>query len=507
MRIPRIILPVAAALILSGCGAGAPRSSGAALPGAAAPNTVRANTLDSPPTGYLSTFALNVDTASFGYAQRTLDNGRLPDPATVRPEEFVDHFRQDYPQPAGSGFTLTTDGGRLTATDGGDVRLLRIGLQTQDATQATRRDAHLTFVIDTSGSMANPGRLDLVKDALNHLVDQLRPSDAVSIVTFAGSATLVLPMTAASHGTELHRAIDSLAAADNTNLEAGLVLGYQEAQRGFVDGITNRVILTSDGLANEGDTTAAPILHKVAAQAAKGISLLCVGVGGDYGDKLMENLADHGDGRAVYVSDQAGARELFVHQLPATLEIRARHAKAQVTFDPAQVESYRLIGYDDKGLRAQDFRNDTTDGGAIGPGHAVTALYAVRLAPNAAGHVADVAVRWLDPDSRQPQETGRTITMTDLAPMLWTAGSPRLRVDAVAAYFAEALRNGRPGNAPEGVNISPPPGPFVSHGRVPGEPTLTLPDLATLAAPLATATADPEVTDLTTLIQHAQSLR
>jgi Ca-activated chloride channel family protein len=512
MRIPRIILPLAAALVLSACsagvnsGSGMNPGSGMGLPGAAAPNTGGADSLDRPPTGYLSTFALDVDTASFGYAQRNLSDGRLPDPATVRPEEFVNHFRQDYPQPTGGGFTVTADGGKLTATDGGDVRLLRIGLQTQAANQATRRDAHLTFVIDTSGSMANPGRLDLVKDALAHLVDQLRPNDAVAIVAFAGDATLVRPMTPASHRAELHRAIDSLQASDNTNLEAGLTLGYREAQRGFVDGITNRVILASDGLANEGDTTAAPILQRVAAQAAQGISLLCVGVGGDYGDKLMENLADHGDGRAVYVSDRAGARDLFVHQLPATLEIRARNAKAQVTFDPAQVESYRLIGYDDRGLRAQDFRNDEVDGGAIGPGHAVTALYVVRLQAGAAGHVADVAVRWLDPDSRQPQETGRTITVTDLAPMLWTGGSPRVRVDAVAAYFAEALRNGRPGTAPEGSNISPAPGPYVSHGRVPGEPKLGLAELSGLAGPLGELTGDPEVTDLNIQILQAQKI-
>jgi Ca-activated chloride channel family protein len=458
---------------------------------------------------YLSTFALDVDTASYGFARQALTQGRRPDPSTVRPEEFVNQFRQDYAEPSGNGFSVAADGGRLTGSRGegaaeGDVRLLRVGLQTRSASAGTRRDANLTFVVDTSGSMAEPGRLDLVKDALHTLVDQLRPSDSVAIVAYEDDARLVREMTPVTRKPELHKAIDSLTAGQNTNLEAGMVLGYQAARRGFREGVTNRVIIASDGLANTGATAAAPILRRVSEEAAKGISLLCVGVGSDYGDKLMEQLADNGDGRAVYVSDRAKARDLFARELPATVELRARDAKAQVGFDPQRVESYRLIGFDDRGLKSEDFRNDAADGGEIGPGHAVTALFAVRLRPDAEGHLADVTVRWTDPDTRKAQETGRTVTVADLAPELWAARSPRLRVSAAAAFFAEDLRDGDRGYAPQSPYVTPSEGPFVTRGRVPGEPQMSLDELSGRVSELASATEDNDVAELRDLIRRAR---
>lgn len=491
----------------AGSAAGAAPGGGAARRGLAARDPQPA---DEEAASYLSTFALDVDTASYGFARRELSDGRLPAPDTVRPEEFVNQFRQDYPEPAGNGFAVSADGGRLTGgpTDGdgpmGDVRLMRVGLQTRSASAGARRDANLTFVIDTSGSMAEPGRLDLVKDALRTLVDQLRPSDSVAIVAYGSTARLIREMTPASRRATLHRAIDSLSPGSSTNLEAGMVLGYQEARRGFRPGITNRVILASDGLANTGSTNSATILRRVSDEAAKGVSLLCVGVGSDYGDKLMEELADHGDGRAVYVSEPEKARDLFVHQLPATLELRARDAKAQVDFDPRQVESFRLIGFDDRGLRSEDFRDDRVDGGEIGPGHAVTALYAVRLRQGAAGHLADVTVRWQDPDTGTAAETGRTVTVADLAPWLWTNGAPRLRVDAAAAYFAEVLRDGDHGH-PRRPYVAPAQGPFVTHGRVPGEPWLDLAELSRQVTELAALTEDKDVAELGDLIRRVRN--
>lgn len=539
MRIMLAASALAVALVATGCsgdgatsagrsdqgaGGAAPRQAApggsAAGPGLAAPPKAAEQGDDAPTgtaTSYLSTFALDVDTASYGFARRALTEGRLPDPGTVRPEEFVNQFGQGYPEPDGNGFSITADGGRLATTDGGDVRMLRVGLRTRAASPGARRDANLTFVVDTSGSMGEPGRLDLVKDALHTLVSRLRPSDKVAIVAYESDARMVQPMISAAKANKrtLDDAIDELRPGSSTNLEAGMVLGYREARRAFRAGVTNRVILASDGLANTGDTDSAAILRKVADEAGRGVSLLCVGVGSDYGDSLMEQLADHGDGRAVYVSERATARDLFVRELPATLELRARDAKAQVAFDSRQVESFRLIGYDDRGLRAEDFRNDTVDGGEIGPGHSVTALYAVRLRTGAAGHLGDITVRWQDPDTREPGENGRTITVSDLAPDLWSAGSARLRVDAAAAYFAELLRDGNVGDGGQGGGqgspprspyVSPAPGPFITHGRVPGEPWLDLAALSRYVDDISRTDEDSAITDLATLIGRAQTI-
>jgi Ca-activated chloride channel homolog len=394
-----------------------------------------------------STFAIDVDTASYGYARRVITDGRLPDPETVRPEEFVNSFAQDYPEPAGDGFAVHLDGTRPPephrAQPPGAVRLLRVGLQTRSEDTETRPDAALTFVVDVSGSMGEPGRLDLVQDALHTLVDQLRPTDAVALVAFSDEARVVREMTALSDADELHDAIDSLRIRSSTNLEAGLVLGYRVARDGFRPGATNRVVILSDGLANVGNTEADPILRRVREEAAKRIALLGVGVGSEYGDELMERLADRGDGFVVYVNERSQARELFVRQLPATLSVRALDAKVQVTFDPAVVRSYRLIGYDNRAIADEDFRDDRADGGEVGPGHSVTALYAVRLADEAArsARLAQVQVRWLDPTSRRAAETYESVTVADLDRDFEQA-SPRLRTCYAAAYFAEFLRGG-----------------------------------------------------------------
>src|SRR5918992_781098 len=449
-------------------GQGAPAPGEGAPPAGLGPGAARSQTA----TSYLSTFALDVDTASYGFARRALTEGRLPDPATVRPEEFVNQFNQGYPEPEGNGFSISTDGGRLSGSDEGDVRMLRIGLQTKAASQGTRRDANLTFVI----------------------------------VAYESEPRTVQRMISAAQKERLHSAVDELQAGSSTNMEAGMVLGYREARRGFRAGVTNRGIIASEGLGNTGATDSATILRQVADEAHQGISLLCVGVGSEYGDSLMEELADHGDGRAVYVSERAKAREMFVRELPATLELRARDAKAQVAFDSAQVESFRLIGYDNRGLKAEDFRDDTVDGGEIGPGHSVTALYAVRLRPGADGHVGDVTVRWQDPDTREAQENGRTITVGDLAPDLWSAGSPRLRVAVAAAYFAEVLRDGSQGHPPRSPYVTPAQGPFITQGRVPGEAWVELDLLAKFLNLGSSTEEDPAVFELSGLIKRAQSL-
>ncbi|GGV38245.1 hypothetical protein GCM10010293_42230 [Streptomyces griseoflavus] len=217
----------------------------------------------SPAPDHLSTFALDVDTASYGYARRTLAEGRLPDPSTVRPEEFVNSFRQDYDRPGGDGFTVTVDGAR---TGEKDWSLVRVGLATRAAEPSGRRPpAALTFVIDVSGSMAEPGRLDLAKESLGTMTDRLRDDDSVALVTFSDEAEAVLPMTGlGGNRGEIHDAIDSLEPTDSTNLGAGVETGYETAVEGLREGATNRVVLVSDALANTGETEADAILERIA---------------------------------------------------------------------------------------------------------------------------------------------------------------------------------------------------------------------------------------------------
>ncbi|WP_329503526.1 von Willebrand factor type A domain-containing protein [Streptomyces iakyrus] len=390
--------------------------------------------------GHLSTFALDVDTASYDYARRSLADGRLPDPSTVRPEEFVNSFRQDYERPDGDGFSVTVDGAR---TDDEDWSLVRVGLATRTAERGGERPpAALTFVIDVSGSMDEPGRLDLAKESLSVMTDRLRDDDSVALVTFSDEAETVLPMTRLDgNRDEIQDTVSDLDTQDSTNLGAGVETGYETAVEGLREGATNRVVLISDALANTGDTDADSILERISGERREhGITLFGVGVGSDYGDALMERLADKGDGHTVYVSDEDEARTVFSEQLPRNVDLTARDAKAQVAFDPETVEEFRLIGYDNRRVADEDFRDDRVDGGEVGPGHTVTALYAVRTEPGARGHLATATVRWLDPETRDPHEETGDLEADALHGSLRAAPS-RFQVTAVAAYFADALRS------------------------------------------------------------------
>jgi Ca-activated chloride channel family protein len=493
----------AAALLLTGCGGGEDFAGGKAADGAGrhsdafpAPRAPRAGEQGDPKddakgdekgdetrSDLLSTFALDVDTASYGYARRTLAEGRRPDPATVRPEEFVNSFRQDYRRPDGNGFTVTVDGAR---TGDGDWSLVRVGLATRTAApQGERPPAALTFVIDVSGSMGEPGRLDLAKSSLATMTDRLRDDDSVALVTFSGEAETVLPMTRlGGHRGRVHDAVDGLEPADSTNLGAGVETGYATAVEGLREGATNRVVLISDALANTGDTDADTILERIdTARREHGVTLFGVGVGSDYGDALMERLADKGDGHTVYVSDETDARKVFCDDLPRNVDLTARDAKAQVAFDPAAVAEFRLVGYDDRKVADDDFRDDRVDGGEVGPGHTVTALYAVRVEPGAEGRLATATVRWLDPETRTPHETSGRLETGDLRGDL-AAASVRFRVTATAAYFADALR--RP------------------ETRLPDAPDLA--ELRETASMLARKTKDADVTALAEAIADANRL-
>ncbi|HET6860918.1 MAG TPA: von Willebrand factor type A domain-containing protein [Streptomyces sp.] len=465
-----------------------------------------------PPPDYLSTFALDVDTASYGYARRTLADGRLPAPDTVRPEEFVNSFRQDYPRPDGNGFSVTVDGARMpgadrpgeyaddhpdgeTGTDSGAPwSLVRVGLATRGEQSGRERPpAALTFVVDISGSMAEAGRLDLVRESLGILTDELRPDDSIALVTFSDRAETRLPMTRVGDNRDrIHDVVDDLEPTDSTNVEAGIRTGYDEAVEGRRSGATNRVVLLSDALANTGETSADAILERIDdARRKHGITLFGVGVGSQYGDALMERLADKGDGHTTYVSNDEEARKVFCEQLPAHIELRARDAKAQVAFDPQTVKQFLLIGYDNRQVADEDFRDDRVDGGEVGPGHTVTALYAVRMRPGASGHVATASVRWLDPKSRAPHEESGRVETGAIDGALWSGedegdrkgASSRLQVTAVAAYFADELRG----------------------GKLPGAPGLS--ELSERASALARRTEDGAVRKLADAVGEARRLK
>ncbi|MGW0963892.1 YfbK domain-containing protein [Streptomyces gelaticus] len=471
-----------------GRGDGPRQAPAPAAPGGAADSDgakKRDGLRESAPPDYLSTFALDVDTASYGYARRTLDDNGLPDPSTVRPEEFVNSFRQGYRRPAGNGFSVNVDGARAGAK-GGDWSLVRVGLATRAApAREERPPAALTFVVDISGSMAETGRLDLVKKSLDILTDELRDDDSVSLVTFSDEAKTLLPMTRLrDHRGRIRDRIDSMEATDSTNVEAGIRRGYDEALDGRVEGANNRVVLLSDALANTGETDAEAILERIgSARRDHGITLFGVGVGSEYGDALMEQLTNRGDGHTTYIADEEQARKVFVDQLPAHLELTARDAKAQVAFDRDTVKQFRLIGYEDRKVADEDFRNDRVDGGEVGPGHTVTALYAVRLRAGASGHVATATVRWLDPRTRAPHEQQGTVTTDAIDGPLWGGDSKRLQVTATAAYFAEELRG----------------------GRLPGAPGLG--ELSAHARKLADETEDASVQKLAIMIGRADRLK
>ncbi|MFF9198452.1 von Willebrand factor type A domain-containing protein [Streptomyces sp. NPDC014779] len=492
---------LAGVLLIAGCagGGGATRSSAEdtrADRGAAAPQRPgapdggkaageRTPGTDSegrpaPAPDRLSTFALDVDTASYGYARRVLAEGRLPAPGDIRPEEFVNSFKPDYPRPQDNGFSVTVDGAR---TDAPGWSLVRVGLATRPS-EGERPPAALTFVVDVSGSMGEPGRLDLVKESLGLLADRLRDDDSLAIVTFSSEAETRLPMTrVGAHRGRIHEVVDSLETSSSTNVEAGVRTGYDVAVEGRRKGATNRVVLLSDALANTGDTEAAGILERIDTERRRyGITLFGVGVGSDYGDAFMEELADKGDGHTTYVGSPEQARKVFVDQLPGHVELRARDAKAQVAFDPRTVADFKLIGYDNRAVADEDFRDDRVDGGEVGAGHTVTALYAVKLRPGQRGRVATATVRWLDPATRAPHERSGTVDAAALTAPVWGPGHDSLQLTAIAAYFADRLR----------------------EGGVPGAPPLSA--LAARAGALADRARSASVRELAEAIRQADRL-
>ena len=391
---------------------------------------------------HLSTFGLDVDTGSYTIIRRYLRDGHLPPPEAVRVEEVVNALDYGDPPPRRGDFALTSEGAPTPFAEGERYALLRFAVTARQVAAALRPSAVLTLVVDTSGSMARENRLGLVRAALEELLDQLRPDDRVGLVVY-GSQGQVLVDPTTDHGS-VRAALDGLRPSGSTNAEDGLVLGYELADHHFEDGAINRVILCSDGVANVGRTGPESILERIAAHAERGIELSTVGFGmGNYNDVLMERLADTGDGRYAYVDTLAEARRIFSEELTGTLLTVARDARAQVDFNPATVARYRLLGYENRDIADERFRDPTVDAGEVGAGHTVTALYEVKLQSGVRHRsralLATLSLRWRPVDGSPEQEIQRSLAVRDLAPS-WEAATPALRLASLAAEFAEILK-------------------------------------------------------------------
>jgi Ca-activated chloride channel family protein len=390
----------------------------------------------------LSTFATDVDTGSYTITRSYLNQGYLPPEDAIRVEEFINYFFQGYAPPAaGDTFAIHIDGASTPFTENDRYQVIRIGLQGYTIPEDDRSDAVLTFVIDVSGSMSNGNRLKVVQDALVLLVEQLRPSDSVAIVAYTDTAWVVLEPTSVSHEDEIIEAIYSLYPMNTTNAEAGLVQGYRLADSAFDDDAINRVILCSDGVANVGNTGPGSIWESIEKYAAQGVTLTTVGVGmGNYNDVLMEQLADSGDGFYVYVDSYLEAERLFSHNLVSTLQVIALDAKIQVEFNPDVVSRYRLIGFENRAIEDEAFRDDKVDAAEIGAGHSVTALYEIKPHTETSGEIATVHLRWEDPNTEKVHELSETFSTNQMEDNFYLT-VPYFQMDVLVAEFAEILRN------------------------------------------------------------------
>ena len=389
---------------------------------------------------YLSTFAVDVDTAAYTVARRFVMDGYLPDPDSVRVEEFINYFDQGYEPPIEDAFAVHIEG--APSPFGSEKHwLMRVGLQGQVIEAENRDDASLVFVIDISGSMARENRLGLVKQALGMLVGELRPDDTVGIVVYGSTASVLLEPTEGESPWAIMEAIDALEPGGSTNAAHGLRLGYQMAERLIGPGRTTRVVLLSDGVANVGNTGSGSILNDVRRYVDQGIQLSTIGFGmGNYNDILMEQLANDGDGNYAYVDTTSQARRVFVENLTGMLQVIAKDAKVQVEFNPGVVSRYRLIGYENRRVADQDFRVDTIDAGEVGAGHSVTALYELKFHDGASGQLATVFLRYEDPNTGEVVEIEKGFTRDQLRSSTDEA-SPRFQLDSAVAEYAEILRD------------------------------------------------------------------
>lgn len=325
----------------------------------------------------LSTFSIDVDPASYSNMRRFINRGELPPADAIRTEELVNYFSYDYPKPTGNDpVKITVEAG--TCTWNTAHRLVRIGLKAKEIPTGQLPASNLVFLIDVSGSMWGANRLDLVKSSLKLLVNNLRNKDKVAIVTYAGSAGVKLEATSGGDKQKIREAIDELTASGSTAGGAGIHLAYQIAKKNFISDGNNRIILCSDGDFNVGVSSAEGLEQLIEKERKSGVHLTVLGYGmGNYKDKKIQVLAEKGNGNHAYIDNLQEANRVLVGEFGATLHTVAKDVKLQVEFNPSQVQAYRLIGYESRLLKDEDFNNDAKDAGDMGAGHTVTAFYEV----------------------------------------------------------------------------------------------------------------------------------
>jgi len=325
----------------------------------------------------LSTFSIDVDTASYSNARRFINGSQLPPADAVRIEEFVNYFKYDYPQPDSEHpFAITTE--VSSAPWNPNHRLVHIGIQGREVDKEALPDSNLVFLFDVSGSMNDPNKLPLLKQGFRLLVEQLTERDRVAIVVYAGAAGLVLPSTSGADKATILEAIDRLEAGGSTAGGAGIQLAYYQAKANFIPGGNNRVILATDGDFNVGASSDSALVRMIEEKRDEGIFLSILGFGtGNYKDSKMEQLSNKGNGNYAYIDTIREAKKVLVSEMAGTLLTIAKDVKIQIEFNPVKVKAYRLIGYENRMLAKEDFVDDSKDAGELGAGHTVTALYEI----------------------------------------------------------------------------------------------------------------------------------
>ncbi len=412
----------------------------------------------------VSTFSIDVDTGSYANVRRMLNDGYLPPQDAVRVEELINYFSYEYDVPKNSRTPFSINMEVAQTPWNPDTHLLQVGLKGFEVEAANRPDANLVFLIDVSGSMQDPDKLPLLKNAFRLLTNQLGADDSISMVVYAGATGIILEPTPGNQKARIMNALDQLSAGGRTNGAAGINLAYQMAEQGFkADGI-NRVILATDGDFNVGTVNFEALVDMVEERRKKGISLTTLGFGtGNYNDHLMEQLADEGNGNYAYIDGLNEARKVLVEELSSTLQTIAKDVKIQVEFNPAVVAEYRLIGYENRMLRREDFNNDKIDAGEIGAGHTVTALYEVSLVGSNSQRIdplrygedkartlangerrqdelAFVRLRFKQPDGDVSTLIEQAVHRNEIVNL--DSASPELAFAGAVAAFGQALRGG-----------------------------------------------------------------
>jgi Ca-activated chloride channel family protein len=408
----------------------------------------------------VSTFSIDVDTGSYSNVRRFLNQGRLPVKDAVRVEEMLNYFSYDYPLPRDKTrpFSVTTE---IAPTPWNkDSHLLRIGLKGYDIAPDKLPPANLVFLVDVSGSMFSPDKLPLLKSGLKLLVQKLRAQDRVSLVVYAGNTGVILEPTPGDQKGKILAALEGLTAGGSTNGGAGIKLAYAMAEQGFIKNGINRVLLATDGDFNVGTVSFEALKNLVEEKRKTGVSLTTLGFGtGNYNDRLMEQLADVGNGNYAYIDNLNEANKVLVNEMSSTLETIAKDVKIQIEFNPAVVAEYRLIGYENRALKREDFNNDKIDAGDIGAGHTVTALYEITLVGSkgqsvdplrygaekpAAGNKDELAwlrLRYKLPDSDTSKLIEQPIRTAEIKDAARTTAD--FRFAAAVAAFGQSLRGGQ----------------------------------------------------------------